>query len=175
MSKETDVYPTLKKYDDIFMDAWKGVLEAWEKGEISPKYESDLRCYLFSECLRLMKERNCAKPYAISTEQTLTAKLRADLVLGRTYEGDFWLVAIEIKWVGVIDKVTKSEVEEDMRKLGNYFKNRKGVMCYFALIDESRQYREELSSEQFGMKICEEETRTINGREVDALLFLYTP
>lgn len=133
-------------------------LRSWEKEEIKPRLEADLRCHLFSDCLRLMKERNCAKPYEISVEKVLTKREKPDLTLGYLdTSGERWAVVVEIKWVGSLDKVTKGSVEKDMRKLAK----RRGIFCYMALIDETTRYRKEIEREQFGMYIHEELTRTI--------------
>ncbi len=167
----------MKKYDDVFVAAWTGLLNAWEKEEILLRNEADLRCHLFSECLRLMKERNFEKPYEISVEHALKGRLRPDLTLGyqpiSREKGESWTVVVEIKWIGATDKVTKGEVETDMRKLADYSKDNAGVLCYLLLIDETKRYRDELKQEKFALV----ERRAIKpfNVEKDALLYGYNP
>jgi hypothetical protein len=68
------VQDPMEKYANVFVDACKGLLDSWERGEVLMRSEADLRCHLFSECLRLMKERNFERPYEISVEQNMKGK-----------------------------------------------------------------------------------------------------
>ena len=170
------VQDPMEKYANVFVDACKELLDSWERGEVLMRSEADLRCHLFSECLRLMKERNFERPYEISVEQNMKGK-RPDLTLGwratETDEGERWAVVVEIKWVETTDKVTKSGVEEDMLKLGEYFESCMGVFCYLLLIDGTKRYKDALKQERFSL-VCEGAIRPFD-RRIDALLYGYNP
>jgi Mg2+ and Co2+ transporter CorA len=160
----------IEKYDGVFLDAWKAFLDAWEKGEVIVRTHDDIKSHLFAESLAIMKKSNFEKPYQISVENSCDNGT-PDLELGFTgfIQGEGWLIAVEIEWVKATDKKTVRDVEHTMEKLAAYRKNMSGAICYLALFDQSKRYRQELKQARFGMEKIE--TRTLKNRDTDALLY----
>ena len=122
-------------HNEIFLRAWKNVLEGYRNGKIRFISEADLQSHLFSECLRLMETEKFETPYKIHANKSLfTPRRKTDLVLGHDE------VAIEIKlepdYPGVSKPVVfREEVEKDIAKLDEYLRQRV-KHAHFVMIDE---------------------------------------
>jgi len=159
------------KYFRLFNDAWDNFLNELRDGIlVLPWVEGSIRCYLFAECLKFMRERNFEAPYQIWAEENY-GRLRADITLGSLGRGRKRVLAVEIKYVGAMDKTMRQAVEQDIRKLDEYSEHT--VCGCFTMIDTSQSYKENLDLESLGLKRQHWKWRTLTSERVnpfDALI-----
>jgi len=126
-------------YNEIFIESWNSVLKRYKEGNVRFLSEADLRCHIFSECLKLLIREKMEIPYKIHAEKSiLSPRQKADLVLGADE------VIVEIKfepnYPGVSKPVVfREDVEKDIAKMEEYLK-RGAQHAHFVMIDEDGQH-----------------------------------
>jgi hypothetical protein len=140
-------------YQRLFLDAITNVLNAYSEGQIEILSEADLQSHLFSECCKLMKERNFPHPLKLFAEKgVINKRKKVDLVLG----DDKILIELKVEpdYPGVSKPVvfsTKREsggygsVEEDLEKIKEYAK--RGKHAHFFMIDENGHHTRKIPGE----------------------------
>jgi hypothetical protein len=146
--KERNAFKELKKYFMVFQDAWRDFLGNVEKGEYPPPFnEAELRCFLFSKCLEIMRRKKFEKPYEIFAEdREIFEGRKADLALGWLEDGRF--VAIELKHCPSLEGI-----REDIKKLQEFVKSR-AIFGFFAMIGDSKyEYQKYLNLKDLGIQL----------------------
>ncbi|MDH5743164.1 MAG: hypothetical protein OEZ52_06445 [Candidatus Aminicenantes bacterium] len=147
MTSEKELIEELKAYAEIFPKAWRRFLVNIESGDIyAPMNEAEMRCYLFSECLSIMREGQFPKPCEITAEdkEILEGK-RADISLGLLEDGRF--VVIELKLFPEYEPV-----KEDIEKLLRYVRSN-AVFGFFGMIANSEyDYERKIDLEALGIQ-----------------------
>lgn len=140
-------------YQRLFLDAITNVLTAYAEGKIKILSEADFQSHLFSECCRLMKERNFPYPLKLLAEKgVINKRKKVDLVLG----DDEILIELKVEpdYPGVSKPVvfsTKREsggygsVEEDLEKIKEYAE--RGKHAHFFMIDEDGRHTRKIPEE----------------------------
>lgn len=143
----------MTNYQRLFLDAITNVLTAYAEGKIKILSEADLQSHLFSECCKLMKERNFPYPLKLFAEKSVINKRKkVDLVLG----DDEILIELKVEpdYPGVSKPVvfsTKREsgdygsVEEDLEKIKEYAT--RGKHAHFFMIDEDGRHARKIPEE----------------------------
>jgi len=146
-SAESELPKELKKYASLFPKAWSNFLKDVEKGKIFvPSNEAELRCFLFSKCLLVMRRNRFPIPYQITAEdKEILEGRRADLTLGLLEDGRF--VTIEIKYFPSVDLI-----KNDLRKLRDFVKSHV-IYGFFAMIGNSKYtYEQKVDLESLGVE-----------------------
>lgn len=140
-------------YQKLFLDAIANVLAAYSEGKIKILSEADLKSHLFSECCKLMVERNFSYPLKLHAEKgVINKRQKVDLVLG----DDEILIELKVEpdYPGVSKPVVFStrresggygSVEEDLEKIKEYA--RRGKHAYFFMIDEDGRHTRKIPGE----------------------------
>jgi len=135
-------------YAEIVDLAWKGLLKKLESGDYDYRNEQELRCLLFTECLKHLQEKEFRKPYSIFVDYRINDSL-IDLAFPI---GENKVLAVEIK-----GDPSPSNVEEDLVKLREFLDNTRAIRGLFLSIARSDYgLRERLKEQQifdkFGLK-----------------------
>ena len=146
-SAESELPQELKKYASLFPKAWRNFLRDVEKGKIFvPSNEAELRCFLFSRCLLMMRRNRFPIPYQITAEdkEILEGK-RADLTLGLLEDGRF--ATVEIKHFPSVDSI-----KNDLRKLRDFVESQV-IYGFFAMIGNSKYtYEQRVDLKSLGVE-----------------------
>ena len=137
----------LRRHFRVVPAAWKRYLSKLEKGEYPPPFnEQGLRCFVFSECLDVMRKREFDKPFEISVEEKeIVEGRRADLAIGWLDDGTF--VAIELKHYPSIESIG-----EDIRKL-HQITEAKAILGWFLMLGPAEyRYEEKLDLKAMGIE-----------------------
>lgn len=151
MSKKEEVI----EYFKLLNNASRNLLDEFRDGVLDlPSVEGPIRGYLHAECLKLMRERDFPKPYQIWEQESLLGEGKTnypDITLGSLgKKKENRVLAVEIKYVGAVNKQTRQGVEQDIGKLGIYLEC---TMCScFVMIDTSLRFKEILDLESLGIK-----------------------
>ena len=124
----------IQNYREVFLLGWQRSIEKYVSGEYRLFSESDLRCFLFHECVDIMKKNDFEKPYQIFTEKSiLNRRQKTDLVLGNEVAAE---IKFEADYPGVSKPVVfREEVEKDINRLSAFI-NKGYRNAFFIMIDE---------------------------------------
>jgi len=104
--------------------------DSFEKGQILLDSEGDVRCHLFSCCLRLMMNNNIQQPFKIHSEKTIGNR-RIDIVLGNNEVG------IEIKFLKKYATTpTFEDLKREAQKVASYIVKEKQKQAFLAIVDK---------------------------------------
>jgi len=145
--EERKILASLRKYYRIVPEAWNKYLAKLKGGEYHiPLNEHEMRCFVFSECLDLMRKRGYDKPYEIFVEdkEILEGK-RADLAVGWLEDARF--VAVEFKRFPEIE-----EAREDIVKLHQAVESKATCGFFLMLADAQYRYHENLDLKALGIE-----------------------
>ena len=151
----------------LIRTAWRQLLRGIESSTYLHVSESDLRCLLFHECLKLCEQRGIV-PF-LFTEYKINDK-RVDLALHLMAEKEL-IIAIEIK-----HDPKPAKIEEDLKRLRELIEGGAVVRGVFLTLASSEYRLKERLEEQgifqrFKVRSVEWHSfkRLIDGRNIDAL------
>lgn len=137
----------LLKYGMAFGKAYERFLEGLKNGDFVYLNEQEIRCYLFSEYIKYLREGDFPKPYHVFVDYRVNDKV-IDLALPID-EGK--VIAVEIKF-----NPSPSGIEEDLSKLREIMENNlalRGIFVTLAYSDYGlkNRLREQGTFSRFGL------------------------
>ncbi len=137
-------------YNDLFIDAAENIRGEYLQGRIRILSEADLRCFLFAECLSLMRSKGFKTPLKVYAERGVFEKRRKiDLVLGSDEvlvelkaEPDYPGVSKPVVFSTIREAAGVGSVEEDLKKIEEYAK--RGKHAHFIMIDEDGRHAKKI-------------------------------
>jgi len=147
-SSEHETGLLLRRYARLVPHAWERYLAKLKRGEYFPPLnEDDMRCFLFSECLDVMRRKRFDKPYEIFVEyREIYEGKKADLAIGLLEEGAAF-VAVELKHHPHLEGI-----EEDILKLREATKSKAIWGIFLMLGPETYKYQENLDLKALGIE-----------------------
>jgi len=144
-SDAREVVASLRKYYRIVPEAWRRYLTKLEATEYElPSNEAEMRYFLFSECLDVMRKKRFRTPFQLSAEDEILRGKKADFSLGRVH-GRF--VAVELKLFPEYEKARK-----DILKLREYVKEKATCGFFLMLADATGDYQRNLDLKALGIE-----------------------
>ena len=135
-------------FETILLDACDRFLEEIEKFKFYLLYESDFRCAIYAELVKVMDEKGMAD-YPIKTEHKYRER-QADISLGRNQE-----IAVEMKFTYTYLRPKRSGFQEAKEQLEYYLMNgaKKAYLVYldFQPPPESVDTSKVFDIEEFGL------------------------
>ena len=154
-------------YTSLLVEAWEEMIRRFEKGHISLYSEGDVRCHLFSCCLKLLRKADFPRPLKIHAEITMDRK-RADIVLGERE------VAVEIKYLKKYSAIpTFPDIIKEAKKVANYVAKKVVKHAFLAIVDE--RGTAERGLEPLSEKFESWKTIQINGGSITFALYKIYP